>query len=583
MPDKKLHIGQKTVLQLFDDKEAFFMIPDYQRPYAWTDDECATLWEDLCLFACPDDEYTSFDSNDEYFLGSIVIFKNESEKFEVIDGQQRLITLLLMLRAFYKVIDDNFADFCKTLTPGIIENLDIVRKSIAKTIWQTNEFGQPDKSCLKIDSLVAADDDREEMMNILRNGITSQKSKSNYAKNYKFFLKRITELRDDKAKFSWLIYLPIRTLNNCILLPIEAGNQNSALRIFSTLNDRGKPLSDSDIFKVQLYKAFSEDDKRDYFLSKWKELEALCEKIFSPKTGTPLDELFRRYMYYVMAKESKYIDTTVKSIRGFYERQDYRILKAEHEYTFANLVSLAEFWNNVFNQNDKIFSDRVLKRLFVLNYAPNNFCTYITSVYFMHNRKSDETLDDASFYNFLNKIIAFVWGHSIIAVRNSSSLKAPIFTEMTHIVRDKPITFKGFTFDLDDMRYKLAHFNFSGAKRITRSMLAWRAFQFDGQELIPLTASLEAEHMCRRYDSMPDEVYESIGNKIFLEKKIRDMLRSYDFTAKRKYYLENKTHIHELQNIAQKNPDFTRYDIDKREKAIIEDFISFVKVNNLFK
>lgn len=51
--------------------------------------------------------------------------------------------------------------------------------------------------------------------------------------------------------------LPARILNNCILLPIEADNQNTALRIFSTLNDRGLPLSDADIFKAQFYKYYS--------------------------------------------------------------------------------------------------------------------------------------------------------------------------------------------------------------------------------------------------------------------------------------------------------------------------------------
>ena len=41
---------------------------------------------------------------------------------------------------------------------------------------------------------------------------------------------------------SYFAYLPTRILNNCILLPIEAESQDTALRIFSTLNDRGKPL-----------------------------------------------------------------------------------------------------------------------------------------------------------------------------------------------------------------------------------------------------------------------------------------------------------------------------------------------------
>ena len=43
-----------------------------------------------------------FDLDDEYFLGPIVVFRNAHKQLEVIDGQQRLISLLLILRAFYE-------------------------------------------------------------------------------------------------------------------------------------------------------------------------------------------------------------------------------------------------------------------------------------------------------------------------------------------------------------------------------------------------------------------------------------------------------------------------------------------------
>ena len=98
----KLNIDQKTISNLFSDKRADFLIPDYQRPYAWTRDECETLWDDLKSFAFPNDTSADFDSeNDEYFLGPIVTFKNSDGKQEIIDGQQRLTTVMLLLRAFY--------------------------------------------------------------------------------------------------------------------------------------------------------------------------------------------------------------------------------------------------------------------------------------------------------------------------------------------------------------------------------------------------------------------------------------------------------------------------------------------------
>ena len=97
----KLNIDQKSIKDLFSDNKADFLIPDYQRPYAWQEKECQTLWDDIFTFAFPENDYTKFNSsNDEYFLGPIVTFKNDDKKQEIIDGQQRFTTLYILLKAF---------------------------------------------------------------------------------------------------------------------------------------------------------------------------------------------------------------------------------------------------------------------------------------------------------------------------------------------------------------------------------------------------------------------------------------------------------------------------------------------------
>ena len=98
----KLNIDQQTIKELFSNKRSDFLIPDYQRPYAWGEAECQTLWDDIFAFAFPENDYSRFKSDeDEYFLGPIVTFKNGDGKLEIIDGQQRLTTLMLLLRAFF--------------------------------------------------------------------------------------------------------------------------------------------------------------------------------------------------------------------------------------------------------------------------------------------------------------------------------------------------------------------------------------------------------------------------------------------------------------------------------------------------
>lgn len=95
---------------------------------------------------------------------------------EVIDGQQRLTTLMLLLRAFYAKFG-HMQDKASVAT----------RQNIEKCIWKTDEFGEPDMSALKIDSEVATDKDKDEFLDILRTGTIKAGQKSRYAANFKFF------------------------------------------------------------------------------------------------------------------------------------------------------------------------------------------------------------------------------------------------------------------------------------------------------------------------------------------------------------------------------------------------------------
>lgn len=65
----QLTTEKKSIERLFADRNAVFLIPDYQRPYAWTVDQCETLWEDVFAFAFPNDDANAFNSSDEYFFG----------------------------------------------------------------------------------------------------------------------------------------------------------------------------------------------------------------------------------------------------------------------------------------------------------------------------------------------------------------------------------------------------------------------------------------------------------------------------------------------------------------------------------
>lgn len=578
----KLNIDQTSVMELFRDRKADFLIPDYQRPYAWGENECTTLWEDIFAFAFPDDNTEKFDDrNDEYFLGPIVTFINDDRKKEIIDGQQRLTTLMLLLRAFY-------AKFGNMMDSKAISTA----KAIEQCIWKTDEFGEPDKTQLKINSEVATDNDKEEFLNILKTGKVLPEHKSAYAKNYRLFQKLIDEFLNKYP--SYFAHLPIRILNNCILLPIEAESQDTALRIFSTLNDRGKPLSDADIFKAQFYKYYSNKGEKDKFIEKWKNLEELCEKIFHPIQGTPMDEIFTRYMYFERAKMGIKSSTT-EALRKFYEKDNYSLLKNDN--TFENLIILADFWNDISNQDKERFSEKVLRQLYVLNYAPNGMWTYFVSVYFMKYKDENNNLDDKSFTVFLDIITAFIFTYAITNP-GVNALRTPVYAEMVNIIADKAVTFEDYKFQEDTVRNIINNYSFTNGRPITKSLLTWWAFTNDNQELLSLESVYEIEHIfARKRQEMEGsltriENLESLGNKAILEKKINIRASDYRFTDKIKYYKgytnsknqeKEGTRNRELINFAENQDDFTETDIVNRYNAIVDRFIEFLKKNHLVK
>ena len=573
----KLNVDQKSIFDLFSDKKADFLIPDYQRPYAWGEEQCQTLWDDIFQFSFPDNNYEAFDENDEYFLGSIVTFKNENNKSEVIDGQQRLTTLMLILRAFY----DKFANMQD-------KNSKLTRDRIEKCIWKTDTFGSADKNSLKIDSEVATDNDKHEFLDLLRTGMIKNGSKSQYVLNYHFILRRIDDFLQNFPSF--FPYLPARLLANCILLPIEAESQDTALRIFSTLNDRGLPLSDADIFKAQFYKYFSGLDKKDDFISEWKDLEEITNSIFNPITGTPMDELFTRYMYYLRAKEGNK-RTTTEALRKFFERNNYRYLKQPH--TLSELKSLALFWKSVSVQDKDRFSESVLKKLYVLNYAPNGMWQHITSVYYLQNRNENGILNDSNFEKFLDRITAFIFTYAITNP-GVNALRTPVYDEMINIINDNEATFAKYKFNKTQALSFFSNYVFTNQRSITRSMITWYAFSFEDQELLDLKEYFHLEHIYpKKRQEMEggltsEENIDSLGNKILLEAAINIKASDFRFEDKKKIYsgeqrrgnFKDKSKIAEINHLL----DYTVFEekqLVDRNISIINNFFDFLDRENL--
>ena len=151
MATTTINVNKQSVEELLGSgKNKPFIIPEYQRPYAWIYEHVETLFEDLWEFTTT---LGGSERNGTYFLGCIVSFENTEGQQEIIDGQQRVTSLFLLLRAIYtKLI--NMPDKTKA-TDNFI-------KEIEPCLWKTNKLtGEVDYSSILLTSKVVNNEGNE--------------------------------------------------------------------------------------------------------------------------------------------------------------------------------------------------------------------------------------------------------------------------------------------------------------------------------------------------------------------------------------------------------------------------------------
>ena len=138
----ELQISKKSIQELLslsdsNNRGKIYIIPEYQRPYKWDVEKCETLWIDLTNFY----ETHKNHNNKEYFLGTIVTCAEENDKtnIDVIDGQQRLTSFYLLLRAIYAKLEAMLV-----ASPDDEEIIGLM-SSIAPCIWNVNNITRKHK------------------------------------------------------------------------------------------------------------------------------------------------------------------------------------------------------------------------------------------------------------------------------------------------------------------------------------------------------------------------------------------------------------------------------------------------------
>ncbi|MCQ2692491.1 DUF262 domain-containing protein [Helicobacter pylori] len=260
-------------------EEFYYQIPIYQRPYQWTEENCEKLLDDLF------EDYEE-DRESDYFCGSLVLVKSDpnskTETYDVVDGQQRLSTFILLA----KVLADLYND---CLDPKNLEHLQegwkdrhTERKRLSfNTIGSNAEYDFQD-------ALDFFDDPHH----------VSKNDENNYLKNavcLKDYLMK-KEIESINSFIEWLY-------SNVKFITIICPSIDKALRIFNVLNARGLPLNATDIFKGELLKELAKEEDQKKLVSRWNALSQKCSD--NDLTMETLFSWYSTYLNPVTSKEKK--------------------------------------------------------------------------------------------------------------------------------------------------------------------------------------------------------------------------------------------------------------------------------------
>ena len=519
---------QNVEMFLGSGKSKPFVIPEYQRPYAWTEEQVETLFEDLW-------EFTTISGGVEressYFLGSVVSYENENGEQEIIDGQQRITSLFLLLRAIYTKL---------VATPEserTAEANNFIGK-IEPTIWRTDKLtGTVDFKNILLTSRVVNNEGNEILRTILESGKTDENAKDNYSRNYRYFQKLFDRHSTENPLMIYQFIYAV--LNQAILLPITADTQDTALTIFSTLNDRGLPLSDADIFKAKIYNQLEVEAKK-VFIERWKDLDEQATD-----ANESIQQLFYYNMFYYRALDQD-TNTTTPGVRKYYSANKFeRLYKKELLETLFVILNL---WK-VVNKGEEIEGEawsknnKIKQTLDILTSYPNEFWKYPVVIYYVCYR--NEEFFETRFARFLNKLLMELMTKYLM-MPTINAVKPDILKLNSAIVASNRPIFGFKTVDVTQLEPYIHNPN----RNAVRMLLKTLAYEHQ-DELLP--AKWEIEHIFpqkwqtnyfpKESDSTIKEKIEHIGNKLPFEKKLNIVAGNGYFSKKKEEYRVSKITI----------------------------------------
>lgn len=261
--------AKETKLLKFLQQSPQIVIPVYQRTYSWTERECRKLWDDI-LRAGTDEHITA------HFVGSIVYVEESmymvtsQSPLLVIDGQQRLTTVMLCLEALARQLGDE-------------EPLDGFSAKKLRNYYLLNPLEDDERRY----KLVLTQSDKSSLMALLQQKPLPKENSHRIDDNFKFFQKQVASLGDDLAPLC-------RGLMKLMVVDVALSrDQDNPQLIFESLNSTGRALSQADLIRNFVLMGLAPNEQRQLYNDHWRPMElAFGQEAYS----THFDRFMRHYL-----------------------------------------------------------------------------------------------------------------------------------------------------------------------------------------------------------------------------------------------------------------------------------------------
>jgi len=278
-----------------------FIIPIYQRTYSWRISDCQQLWDDI-LRVAEDDQIPA------HFLGSVVYVSKDIYHISsitqmlVIDGQQRLTTLLLLLAALGEALEAQEAG----------QNGAITRKKICN--YYLFNADESDQAHYK---LLLTQNDRDTLISILEQSEEPEHVSVRLKENYQFFKEQISQSPVSLAT----LYQGISKL---IIVDISLEQKDNPQLIFESLNSTGMDLSQADLIRNYVLMGLDNEEQIKLYRKYWYPME----QSFGQTQNVALFNRFMRDYLTLRTGEIPNVDKVYATFKVYHQKHPHLSMEA---------------------------------------------------------------------------------------------------------------------------------------------------------------------------------------------------------------------------------------------------------------